>query len=64
MWAVLDSCGWGPVEAIDSKYRGQEKYICPNSTRFLVLDEIGMCNPRIIDEMVYMLGNGTEGSCQ
>ena len=29
------------------------------SDGLLVLDEIGMCDPRIISETVYMLGNGT-----
>jgi uncharacterized protein (DUF927 family) len=36
-----------------------ESIAAAHSDGLLVLDEIGMCDPRIIGETVYMLGNGT-----
>ena len=36
-----------------------ESIAAAHSDGVLVLDEIGMCDPRIIGETVYMLGNGT-----
>lgn len=36
-----------------------ESIAAAHSDGILVLDEIGMCDPRIIGETVYMLGNGT-----
>lgn len=36
-----------------------ESIAASHSDGLLVLDEIGMCDPRIIGETVYMLGNGT-----
>lgn len=36
-----------------------ETIAAAHSDGLLVLDEIGMCDPRIIGETVYMLGNGT-----
>jgi len=36
-----------------------ESIASAHSDGLLVLDEIGMCDPRIIGETVYMLGNGT-----
>jgi putative DNA primase/helicase len=36
-----------------------ESIAAAQSDGLLVLDEIGMCEPRIIGETVYMLGNGT-----
>ena len=36
-----------------------ESIAAAHSDGLLILDEIGMCDPRIIGETVYMLGNGT-----
>lgn len=36
-----------------------ESIAAAHSDGLLVLDEIGMCDPRIIGETIYMLGNGT-----
>jgi uncharacterized protein (DUF927 family) len=36
-----------------------ESIAAAHSDGLLVLDEIGMCDPRIICETVYMLGNGS-----
>ncbi|MBF0638160.1 DUF927 domain-containing protein [Pseudomonas protegens] len=36
-----------------------ESIAAAHSDGVLVLDEIGMCDPRIVGETVYMLGNGT-----
>lgn len=36
-----------------------ESIAAAHSDGLLVLDEIGMCDPRIIGETVYMLGNGS-----
>lgn len=53
---------WGPprmVRSWRSTDNALESIAAAHSDGLLVLDEIGMCDPRIIGETIYMLGNGT-----
>lgn len=53
---------WGPprmVRSWRSTDNALESTAAAHSDGLLVLDEIGMCEPRIIGETIYMLGNGT-----
>ena len=53
---------WGSprvVRSWRSTDNALESIAAAHSDGLLVLDEIGMCDPRIIGETIYMLGNGT-----
>jgi uncharacterized protein (DUF927 family) len=58
---VAASVWGGPrlVRSWRSTDNALESIAAAHSDGLLVLDEIGMCDPRIIGETVYMLGNGT-----
>ncbi len=58
---VATSIYGGPrlVRSWRSTDNALESIAAAHSDGLLVLDEIGMCDPRIIGETVYMLGNGT-----
>ncbi|MCY1287291.1 hypothetical protein D9M70_362820 [compost metagenome] len=58
---VAASVWGGPrlVRSWRSTDNALESIAAAHSDGLLVLDEIGMCDPRIIGEIVYMLGNGT-----
>ncbi|WP_417693929.1 DUF927 domain-containing protein [Pseudomonas sp.] len=58
---VAGSVYGGPrvVRSWRSTDNALESIAAAHSDGLLVLDEIGMCDPRIIGETVYMLGNGT-----
>lgn len=58
---VAASVWGGPrlVRSWRSTDNALESIAAAHSDGLLVLDEIGMCDPRIIGETIYMLGNGT-----
>ena len=58
---VAASVWGGPrlVRSWRSTDNALESIAAAHSDGVLVLDEIGMCDPRIIGETIYMLGNGT-----